>query len=372
MPTLFEPGAIGAMSLKNRLIRSATATGMCAGDGTPTPQVVAFYRRLAEGGVGLIITGHCYVALNGKANPGMMGLWSDTIIPSLRKLTDAVHEANGTVVAQLNHAGRQTRPDITGQPLVAPSPIPVKGTEHVPRELSETEILDIIEAYGQAARRAREAGFDGVQLHCAHGYLMSQFLSPYTNKRTDAWGGTPEKRRRFPLEVYRRVRRAVGADYPVLVKQNGADFLEGGLEVEESVELAAALEREGIDAIEVSCGMSESFLKIARINIRSPRKEAYLLPLATVFRQHVRVPLILVGGMRSRATMERLISQSKVDFVSMSRPLIREADLPRRFQAGQEAATCCSCNACFQHSPGPLRCMYKEKFGEEPPPWRPE
>ena len=372
MTSLFDPGRIGRLALKNRLVRSATATGMCAPDGSPTDDVIALYCRLAEGGVGLIITGHCYVAPNGKANPGMKGLWQDDLIPSLRRLTDAVHESGGLIAAQLNHAGRQTRPDITGEPLVAPSPIPVKGTEPVPHELTEPGILALIDAYGAAAQRAKAAGFDAVQLHCAHGYLISQFISPYTNHRSDGWGGTPEKRRRFALEVYRKVRAAVGPDFPVLVKLNAADFLEGGLEVEESAELAAALDRDGIDAIEVSCGMSESFLKIARINIRSPKREAYLLPLAEAIRARVRVPIILVGGMRSRATMDRVMGEGKVDFLSLSRPLVREPDLPNRLRAGQAATTCSSCNACFSHGAGPLRCMYEEKFGEPPPAWRAE
>jgi len=370
MPALFERARIGSLELPNRFVRSATAEGMCGPEGEVSPEVIEIYRTLAAGGVGLIITGHCYVAPNGKANDGMMGLWKDDLVPGLAALCEAVHDAGGKVAAQVNHAGRQTTPKVTGHELVAPSAIAVKGAEHTPRELAEREIADLTDAYAQAARRARQAGFDAVQLHCAHGYLMSQFISPYTNHRTDAWGGSPQKRRRFALETYRKVRAAVGPRFPVLMKLNGADMIEGGLEVEESAALAQALEAEGLDAIEISCGISEVFLKIARVSILSATKEAYLLPLAEALRQRVHLPIILVGGMRSRATMERIIGEGLVDFVSMSRPLIREPDLPRRLRAGQAAATCCSCNACFQHSPGPLRCMHEEKFGKPPRKWR--
>jgi len=370
MPSLFDPGRIGSLELKNRLVRSATGAGMSLPDGSMTPELVEIYRQLADGGVGLIITGHACVAPNGKASAGMMGLWKDGLVPGLSKMVDVVHDHGSQVAAQINHAGRQTTPETTGETPVAPSPIPQKGSDIVPRALTEGEIRDLLHAYAQAARRAKEAGFDGVQLHCAHGYLMSEFISPYTNHRTDDWGGSPKKRHRFVLEAYRKVREAVGSDYPVFIKQNGADFIDGGLELEESVMLAEALDAEGIDAIEVSCGMTEVAAKIARINIRTPKKEAYLLPLAEEFRKHLSCPIILVGGMRSRATMQRILDGGKVDFISICRPLIREPDLPKKLKKGQSAATCASCNACFTHRPGPLRCMYEERFGKPPREWK--
>jgi len=355
---LFTPACVGSLSLPNRIVRSATGEKMCTPEGRVTPLLVEFYRRLALGGTGLIITGHSFVRPDGKASDGMMGVHSDRMLPGLKQLVGAVHEAGGRVVCQLNHAARQTKPElIGGKRPVAPSAVTDRASGLTPRELRADEIEPLIESYVAAARRCREAGFDGVQLHCAHGYLMSEFISPHTNRRTDEWGGSLEARARFPLEVLHRIRAEQGRDYPILVKLNAEDFIEGGLILAESCRIAAMMAGEGIDAIEISAGMAGTVDKIVRKHIDAPEKEAYFLPYAREFRRHVSVPLILVGGLRSLSVMADVLQSGAADFVSLSRPLIREPELPNKLRDGSTTrAACISCNCCGPDDAGRLAC----------------
>jgi len=358
---LFTPARLGSLTIKNRLVRSATGEGMALPDGGVTDDLVAFYRRLAEGGVGLIITGHTYVHPLGKVNPGMTGLYKDDLVPGHRRLTEAAHAAGGTVAVQINHAGRQTSPARIGQqkPL-APSALARPSSPFLPKEMTEEEIEEAIQAFADAGRRAVAAGYDGVQIHSAHGYLISEFNSPYANHRTDRWGGSPENRRRFLLEVSRRVRQAVGPQVPVFVKLNGTDFVEGGLTSEESAEIAQALEAEGIDAIEVSAGFAESGDLIVRKGIATEEQEAYLLPLARPIREAVRVPVMLVGGLRSRAVMERMLAEEGMTFLSLSRPFICQPDLANRLRTGEiDRVACTSCGRCTRDDRGWLSCGAK-------------
>ena len=366
MSILFTPFRLGTLDVPNRFVRSATGEGMCRPDGSVTPLLVDFYRTLARGGTGLIVTGHAFVRADGKASQGMMGVHSDRLLPGLRQLVAAVHDTAAKIVCQINHAGRQTRPElIDGAAPVAPSAVPDPASGVTPRALGPDEIEPLIEAYAAAARRCRDAGFDGVQLHCAHGYLMSEFISPHTNRRGDAWGGSLEARARFPREVLRRVRADLGRDYPVLVKLNAEDFLPDGLTVDQSCRIGAWLEADGIDAIELSAGMAVTVDKIMRKGITTEDQEAYFLPYAQEFRTHVRVPLLCVAGLRSRAVMERVIDSGAADLVSLCRPLIREPDLPNRLRSGAAArAACVSCNRCTHAADTRLVCALDL---EEPP-----
>jgi len=358
MSTLFTRTRIGALDIANRFVRSATGEGMCEADGRATESLARLYRALGQGGCGLVISGHTFVRADGKASDGMMGAHTDNMIPGLRRIADAVHESDARVVCQLNHAGRQTSPDrIGGVPPVAPSAVRCRANRVTPRALDADEIDPLIDAYADAARRGREAGFDGVQLHCAHGYLMSEFISPHTNRRTDAWGGSAANRARFPLETLRRVRAAVGPDYPVLIKLNSEDFLSDGLTLDESCRLAAMLEAEGIDAIEVSGGMAVTASRIVRKKIDSEDKEAYFADNCRAVRACVSVPLICVGGLRSLAVMERIVEDGTADLVALCRPLIRQPDLPNLFR--NHAATqadCISCNQCTRDPQGIFHC----------------
>jgi len=357
-PSLFTPAVLNGLQVQNRLVRSATGEGMAGPEGEVNDGHVRLYEALAKGGVGLIISGHTFVKANGKASKGMTGIHKDERIPEWRKLTEAVHAHGGKIVAQLNHAGRQTATELIGETPLAPSAVLNKANNVTPREATEPEIVELVKCYGDAARRAKAAGFDGVQLHAAHGYLISQFISPYTNKRGDAWGGSPERRMRFLLEAYKSVRQQVGVGYPVMIKLNAEDFIEGGLTVDMSCQIAQALERAGIDAIEISAGMLETASKIVRTNIHSPEQEAYFLPYAERFRRAVRVPLMLVGGIRSRAVMDRILSEGQADFVSLCRPFIREPHLALLLKAGAPKVECISCNQCSSsRRQGELRCM---------------
>jgi 2,4-dienoyl-CoA reductase-like NADH-dependent reductase (Old Yellow Enzyme family) len=230
--------------------------------------------------------------------------------------------------------------------------------------MTREDIKEVVKAFGQAARRVKQSGFDAVQLHCAHGYLLCAFISPYANRRTDEYGGSVENRARMVLETYREVRKEVGGDYPVLVKMNAEDLLDGGLTIDQSAKIAGWLAEEGIDAIEISAGGSEGNTRSARTNIKTPEQEAYLLPYAREFKKHTgSVPLILVGGMRSPEVVEKVLEEGCVDYVSICRPLIREPHLVKRWKEGnREKARCVSCNLCYSEVwSGPTYCHVSEK-----------
>ena len=351
MSLLFTPGRIGTLELPNRLVRSATAERMADGDGRPKPQLRALYEELVRGGVGLIVTGHMYVHPSGKAHPEMTGIHSDEMMPGLAELAQAVHREGGRVVAQINHGGMQCSRETVPQ-TIAPSKIEVPFLSRAAREMTRDEIALLIQAYGQAARRAREAGFDGVQLHGAHGYLIGQFLSPFVNCRTDEWGGDLEGRMRFLRAVCEAVREQVGPDYPVFIKLGMMDGVEGGLTPEEGVRVVAALERMGLDAMEISGGIGGDRNINARPGIRSEADEGYFRPLARQARPLTRLPILLVGGFRSRRVMEEVLAAGEADFISLGRPLICEPDLPNRLRAGmQERSACISANRCWAEGP---------------------
>jgi len=350
MGTVFEKTEINGMELKNRLVRSATWEGMCDQDGRPTRKLADCYAGLAKGAVGLIISSYTYVRRDGKQFPGQMGIYTDDFAAEMMALTAAVHDHGGKICMQLVHAGGQTSAKIIGSRPVAPSEVTVMQFPETPAKLSHEDIADIIRLFGAGAARAREYGFDAVQLHAAHGYLINQFLSPLTNLRNDDFGGTPEKRRRFLMEVYRSVRDAVGNDFPLLAKLNIADNLEGGLEPDDGIEAAKALDQVGIDAIEVSAGTpSSGDLSPVRPGIAKREQEAYNLPLACRTKSSVACPVMVVGGIRSLEVVEEIIGRKDADYVAMSRPFIREPSLALRWQGGnRERAACISCNGCFK------------------------
>jgi len=348
---LFEPGNIGTLTLPNRLIRSATAERLADADGRPKPRLEALYQELARGGVGLIITGHMYVHPSGKAHPEMTGIHSDEMIPGLAELADAVHREGGRVAVQINHGGMQCSRETVSE-TIAPSAVNAPFLTMPAREMTTDEIALLIQAYGQAARRAREAGFDGVQIHGAHGYLIGQFLSPFVNRRTDAWGGNLEGRMRFLRAVCQAVREQVGPDYPVFIKLGMMDGVKGGLTPEQGVRVVAALEEIGLDAVEISGGIGGGRNLNVRTGIRSEVDEAYFRPLARQARLATRLPIILVGGFRSRRVMEDVLDAGDADFISLCRPLICEPDLPNRLCMGlQERSSCISANRCWPEGP---------------------
>lgn len=346
---LFEPFNLAGIELKNRIVRSATYEKRADVDGFVTDSLIELYKELAKGGVGLIITGNALVHVSGRSVPQMICIHNDYYINKLKRLTDAVHRLDSKIVIQLVHGGRQCFPTLLGgQQPIAPSEVYDPSTKITPREMTNEEIWEIIEAFGDAARRAMYAGFDGVQIHGAHGYLVSEFLSPHTNRRDDYWGGDEERRFHFLEEVYKAIRKEVGKNYPVLIKLNADDFVDGGIKPEESVRIAKRLEEMGIDAIEVSGGMYESGIKTAQLNILREEQEAYFRDSSRLFKYNLNVPIILVGGIRSKSVAEEILSKGDADLISISRPLIREPDLPNKFKEGKEKADCISCNGCMR------------------------
>jgi 2,4-dienoyl-CoA reductase-like NADH-dependent reductase (Old Yellow Enzyme family) len=371
MTALFEQSMINGMTLRNRLVRSATWEGMCEQDGRPTEKLITCYHDLARGGIGLIISGYAFVKPEGKQLPGKMGIHTDDFAGDFKKLTSAVHDSGGTIMVQLVHAGGQTDAARAGRQPIAPSAVQVDQFPEMPAELTGDEIRDIVLAFGEGARRAKSWGFDGVQLHGAHGYLINQFLSPLTNRRTDEYGGSTQNRSRFLLEVYRKVRESVGEDYPVFIKLNAADNLDGGLQIDDAVYAAKELAEAGIDAIEVSAGTPASGREgPVRQKIDKPEKEAYNLKLARRIKEAVTCAVMVVGGFRSYEVAEKTIRDDGMDYIAMARPLIREPDLPKRWQGGDRSpAKCISCNSCFKPGleEGGIYCVIEKKEREKAP-----
>jgi 2,4-dienoyl-CoA reductase-like NADH-dependent reductase (Old Yellow Enzyme family) len=362
---LFQPQRVGRIELENRLVRSATYYGLADESGRVGDASVELIKTLASNAVGMIITGYAFVARDGQVFVDMNGIDSDEQIPGYRRMTRAVHDLKGKVVMQIAHGGVASAAAVRrGEPRLAVSAGDgPSDPESTPREMTDGDIERIIDAFGRSARRVEESGFDGVQIHGAHGYLVTQFLSPRSNRRTDRWGGSLENRMRFVVEVVRAIRRQVDGDFPVMIKLGCRDYLDDGegMTIEEGASVAAALEKEGVCFIEVSHGMpGRSFRKMSHGKERAPIGEAYLLPDARVVRGSTSVPLAVVGGMRSLPVMEAAIESGAVDCVSLCRPLIREPDLIKRWRSGDtRPADCISCGACLKadkEGKGEIRC----------------
>ncbi|GFK93372.1 NADH oxidase [Fundidesulfovibrio magnetotacticus] len=367
MPDVFDPIQAGSLTLPNRFLRSATWEGLAAPDGSATPELAERMAELARGQVGLVISGHAFVTPEGRAGLRQLGANDDALLPGLASLAQAVHEAGGLCALQIAHAGDQGNSALSGLEAVGPSDVERPGTLPV-RALDREGMERLTRAFVQAALRARKAGFDAVQLHAAHGYLLSQFLSPVWNRRDDAYGGSPAKRARFPLEVARAVRKALGPDFPLLVKLNAGDFVEGGPEPEDMVRAALRFEEAGVDAVELSGGCrqaGEAFMPARKGHIRTQEEEAYHRRAAKHAKERgLKIPLFLVGGIRSFEVAQGLVASGAADGVSLCRPLICEPDLVKRWRGGDlRPAQCVSDNACY--GPGfageGIRCVTFEK-----------
>jgi 2,4-dienoyl-CoA reductase-like NADH-dependent reductase (Old Yellow Enzyme family) len=347
---LFSSSRLSGLPLPNRFVRSATAERMADDSGRPRPALVALYRALVDGGVGLIISGHLYIDPGGKCHPEMTGIYDDTLVADLARVVDAVHAAGGRIAAQINHGGAQCSRETVSETL-APSDIAEDYLQQPARAMAEAEIAQAIGAYAAAARRVKSAGFDAVQLHGAHGYLINQFLSPFTNRRTDAWGGDLPRRMRFLREVCGAVRAAVGPEYPFFIKLGVMDDVDDGLTLDDGLTVVAELEAMGLDGVEVSGGIGGPRDFNSRMRVRRPEDEAYLRDLAKAAKRLTRLPVMLVGGLRSRQVMEDVLASGDADFISLCRPLICEPDLPHRILAGQERSACLSVNRCWPGGP---------------------
>jgi len=363
---LFQIADLKGVKVKNRFVRSATVEGMATSDGRPSPDLKELYDTLAQGEVGLIVTAATMVeaAAYKKSIPVEGKVYSlamdeDRYIEDWKEIVDSVHEKGSKIAMQIVHPGRQESPKIKGAAPIAPSAVPVTNTDIVPREMTKEDIGEMVEHFAQSIHRVKKAGFDAVQLHGGHGYLISNFISPYANVRNDEYGGSPENRARFITDIVKRSRKMVGPDYPIMIKMNCDDFIHGGLDKNEAVRIARVIVHAGIDCIEVTGGTaSDSPLNVAVMGINKEEKEAYFKSYAKALKKNISVPLILVGGLRTPHVMEKIISEGIADFISMSRPLIREPGLVRRWKDGDlEKAKCISCNMCALHVfKRPIRC----------------
>ncbi len=397
---LFTPIKIGGVEVKNRIAKSATHESMAGPEGEVTDRVIRFYRRLADGGVGLIFTGNLFVNWEGHNWPLQLGIHSDEMIPGLKELTDEVRGRGGVIFAQINHCGREASSHYTrGAKPQGPSRVPHSLFLHVPAAMTKAKIADTVADFARAAGRARRAGFDGVQIHGAHGYLVNQFLSPLTNRRDDEYGGPLENRWRFVKEVYRAIRAEVGDDFPVTIKMNATDKfpLPIGVRWKEARRTAKMLSELGLDALEISCGLYESGMtlirgpfpiKLATRTARElatlpsvlrlmaaaanpvamrlfPFRENYNLEFARELTAELDTPVITVGGVRDPHSMEEIIKDGQADMVSLARPLIAEPHFPNRVREGDHSGSkCVNCNICLMHiQVRPLKCH----GGVEPP-----
>lgn len=332
-------------SLPNRLAKAAMSEVLGDSSGAPGEHLVRLYDRLGRGGAGLLITGHVIVSRDGRGEPGNVLLEDDRHLAALGRWAEAGQSHGARLWMQLNHTGRQSPRRLTPVP-VAPSAVGLRGffgTFAAPRALEEAEILALVARFARAAEIARDAGFAGVQVHGAHGYLVSQFLSPLANRRDDRWGGALEGRMRFLLEIVRGIRARVGPAFPIGVKLNSADFQRGGFEVDDARVVAQALEREGVDLLEISGGNYESPAMAGRGELppqtraSTREREAYFLEYAKQIRAVTRLPLMLTGGMRTAAMMNEVVASGAVDVVGLARPLTFEPDLPGRLLSGASA-----------------------------------
>ena len=394
---LFTPLRLGGFEAAGRVYKTATAETRASEDGDVTDELVEWYEWLARGGTPLIITGNFYVAPEGKSTYRMCAVDSDARVPGLARLADVCHRHGARLVAQLNHCGRQVIVGHTGfDEAVSASTVrdPVMGAR--PRALRLDELPGIVDAFASAAERCQRAGFDGVQIHAAHGYLLNQFLTPHTNRRRDAYGGSFENRLRLAREVVRETRQRVGSDFTLLLKLNGDDLLplRKGLAIDENVEIARALVEDGIDAVEVSVGHYESGFPMtagrfdgfyrelmtrgagqhmnalrrfmlsrfdsvfaAVSNRLWPRREGFNLDYARRFKEALSVPVICVGGFQTRDAMEQALANGSTDAISCGRAFIADPYLVEHLRTGEPGPECDYCNICLARAgTGPVDC----------------
>ncbi|MFC2038755.1 NADH:flavin oxidoreductase [Chloroflexota bacterium] len=354
MPSIFEPFVINKMELRNRFVRSATMDSM-ANNSMLSDAEVELYRDLGKGEIGLIYSHGLYPTQEGKCSPRQLSVHNDDSLPSLKKLVDIVHEGGGKIAAQILHGGWMSSSDTSGMPPVGPTALihPRSGLQV--RELSSEEVYKLVEDYVRAAIRIKEAGFDGVQLHGAHSWILSAFLSPATNKRTDEWGGTNEKRANLVRKICEGIKKAAGDDYPTMVKLGIKDYHPEGKTITEGIEQARLIVESGADAIEVSEGLEQDFFHHIRTDATSP----YYLEECRQVKQELSVPVILVGGMREVHDMQAVLDDEIADAVSMCRPFIMDPYLVKNIREGiSEGSNCTSCNECMKEMrQGKLRCV---------------
>jgi 2,4-dienoyl-CoA reductase-like NADH-dependent reductase (Old Yellow Enzyme family) len=362
---LFSSFSIGTLETKNRIVMPPMATHYASPQGFVTDRQIAYYVERARGGVGYITVEHTGILQQGKASPKMLLISSDKHASKIENLIEAVHRVGGKIVVQINHAGRQTSSTVTGSPIVGPSPISCPTRNEIPRELSVGEIEEITEAFSMAAQRVKNTGADGVELHMAHGYLICSFLSSFSNRRIDRYGGDIEGRTRFARDLLNAVRNRVGPDFPIICRLSGDEYVDGGLKIEETKQIAQILEKEGADALHVSaCNAASGYLTQPPYYV----EEGVFVHLAEAIKSVVNIPVITVGRIRNPVMADQIVRDGKADLVSMGRALIADPHLPKKAEEGrfEEIIPCISCNRCIQtQRKEAIRCAVNPETGNE-------
>jgi 2,4-dienoyl-CoA reductase-like NADH-dependent reductase (Old Yellow Enzyme family)/thioredoxin reductase len=360
---------LGSLALPNRVMMTTMKLGYGTKEGEVTDRHIAFYVRRAQGGVGLMTTEPMYVQSNGQELPTQLGVHTDAAVPGLRRLTEAVHAAGGLMMAHINHAGRAANPVLVpADKLVSASDVFCPANQVTPRPLSYTEIADVIATFGEAARRTKEAGFDALEIPFSHGYLIHQFLSPHTNHREDEYGGTFENRLRFGEEVIDAVHEQVGDDFPIVVRLNAHDYVDGGLTIEDAIEIAHDLAALGVNVISVTSGTMCESVPYCLYPTGTPK--ANLLPMATRIRAASGLPVIVAGRIRTPSVAREALAAGQADLIGLGRPFLADPDWVRKTAAGDEQAILL-CAACHQGCLAQLRtgqgthCMFNPLTGRE-------
>lgn len=358
---LFTPVRIGNLELKNRFVRAATSMYMSDENGIPQQELFDVHADLARNGVGLITTGLTYVMKEDQYGKNGTGLYDDSLIPHYRKLTENAHRHGAKIAVQLVLAGAHSDYRVDERDIMGPSAVthPVYGT--TPREMTREDIKRAIKAMADAVVRARKAGFDGVELHYAHNYLVSQFIVPYFNKRTDEYGGSIENRARFAFEMLEAIREAVGPDYPVWAKVHGNDYMkEQGMTRDEAVYVAKGLKERGITALNISGGNLVTGPYPSQTDIENEADQSYFREDAEYISRHVDIPLILTGGNRDMDVMEKVLASSRnIVAFGMARTLLAEPDLISKWARDRDVVPMCeACNGCMEvYGKGPSHCV---------------
>lgn len=320
MSRLNTPVSIGTLEVKNCLVMPPMATSKADDNGKVTQQICDYYREKSSGGyIGLIITEHSYVSPEGKAGKGQISIAEDEDISGLRKLTETLHENGTKAMAQISHAGGAARSEITGKAVYGASACPMPKTGFVPLEMTLADIENVIHDFTRAAVRAKSAGFDGVEIHSAHGYLLNQFYSPLSNKRTDEYGAqTLEGRLKLHLEIIKSIRKEVGQDYLIAVRLGACDYTDGGTTLQDSVSAAKILEQAGVDLLDISGG----FCGYVRPNAK---EQGYFSELTEAIKRVVNIPVVLTGGITDAAAAETLLKNNQADLIGVGRAILKDS-----------------------------------------------
>ena len=352
---LFKESIIGNIKAKNKFIRGALWTELADDKGHITDELTKVYEELAEGGVGTIITGYAFVTENEQPNARMLGIYDDIFINEYKKFTDMIHSHDTKILMQIVYGGFMTGFNVGERTIFGPSTSKNEVTGTMSKEMTKEEIQWLVKKYADAALRVKKSGFDGVEIHCGHGYLLSQFISPYYNKREDEYGGSIENRGRIVFEIYKAMREAVGEEYPIWIKLNSADYVEGGLTKEDSMYVAKKLSEMGIDAVEVTGGnesikyVTENNLGAARTKVvMAKENESYFKDYAMKLSKEIKADVILIGGNRHLDVINDIYENSKIKGFTLSRPLTCQPDLINKWMNEEiEKPKCVSCNMCY-------------------------